>query len=152
MKITICGSIAFYEEMQKIKSQLETMGHEVELPPTEVKDGEGKLISVQEYYRIRKENSDHSGWIGERKTEAIMIHFKKVEWADVILVVNQEKNGTEGYIGGNTLMEIGIAFFLKKKIYFLNQIPELSYKEELSGMNPIVVNGDLGLINYSSEN
>mgnify|MGYP001583108835 CR=1 FL=1 len=146
MKITICGSIAFYEKMQEVKKQLENMGYEVKLPPIEVRNGEGKLISVQEYYKIRKGNSDHTGWIGERKSEAIMTHFKKVEWSDAILVLNYDKNEVKGYVGGNTLMEIGLAFFLKKKIYFLNDIPELSYKEELSGMKPVVIRGDLNKI------
>jgi len=43
-------------------------------------------------------------------------------------------------------MEMGLAFFLKKKIYLLNQIPELSYKEEVLGMRPIILGGDFSKI------
>ncbi len=146
MRITICGSIAFYEKMQEIKKQLEEMEHEVKLPPNEVENEKGELIPVQEYYRIRKATNDHTGWIGDRKSGAIMAHFEKIEWSNAILVLNYDKNGIPGYVGGNTLMEIGLAFFLKKKIYYLNDIPEMSYKEELSGVNPIIVNGNLQLI------
>jgi len=69
--------------------------------------------------------------------------LKKVAWSDAVLVINYDKNGIKGYIGGNTLMEIGLAFFLKKKIYLLNKIPELSYKEEILGVKPIIISGDL---------
>jgi hypothetical protein len=44
-------------------------------------------------------------------------HFKKVLDSDAILVTNFEKNGVEGYIGGNVLMEITLAFHYKKPIF-----------------------------------
>ena len=143
MKITICGSIAFYPEMQEVKRQLEEMGHEIKLPPTEVKGKDNQFIPVLEYYQIRKNAKDDELWVWDTKAEAIMAHFEKIDWSDAILVLNNEKNGIAGYVGGNTLMEIGVAFFLKKKIYFLNSVPDLSYKEELLGMKPILIEGDL---------
>lgn len=143
MKITICGSIAFYPEMQKIKKQLEDMNYEVKLPPSEIRDGNDTLIPAEDYYKIRQNAKDNENWVWDRKSEAMMIHFRKIEWSDDILVLNYEKKGIKGYVGGNTLMEVGLAFFLKKKIYFLNEIPELHYKEELLGMKPIVIKGDL---------
>lgn len=143
MKITLCGSIAFYDEMLAVKKQLEEMGHEVKLPPAEVKDENGNLVTAKEYYKIRRLANENDKWVWDRKAEVMMIHFQKVEWSDGILVLNYEKNDIKGYVGGNTLMEIGLAFFLGKKIYFLNGIPELSFKEELLGMKPIILNGDL---------
>lgn len=143
MKITLCGSIAFYTEMLDVKSRLEKAGHEVKLPPIKVKGRDGSLIPVEEYYKIRKEAGDDDGWVWDRKAEAMMLHFEKEEWADVILVTNFDKKGVAGYVGGNTLMEMGVAFFLGKKIFMLNPIPDLSYKEEILGMKPVVINGDL---------
>ena len=32
MKITICGSIGFYKEMEKIEDELKKYGHEVKIP------------------------------------------------------------------------------------------------------------------------
>jgi len=32
MKITVCGSIAFYQEVEQLKKVLETHGHEVFIP------------------------------------------------------------------------------------------------------------------------
>ena len=81
------------------------------------------------------------------KYDALNDHFKKIEWADAIVVANHEKRGIEGYIGGNTLIEIGLAFYLKKVIYILNPISsEISYKQEIYGMKPILLNGNLDLI------
>ena len=40
-------------------------------------------------------------------------------------------------------MEMGIALYLNKKIYLLNQIPEIPYKEEILRMSPIIINKDL---------
>jgi len=146
MKITLCGSISFYDEMLKVKKELEKMGHEVKLPPTEIKNKEGKMIPVSEYYLLRKKETSENSWIWDRKAELIKIHYKKEEWCDVLLVTNYDKNGIKGYIGGNTLIEMGVAFYLDKPIYLLNQIPEISYKEEILGMRVIAINGDLKAI------
>lgn len=147
MKITLCGSIAFYEEMLKVKADLEKMGNEVKLPPIEIPDENGVMITVKKFYELRKSATVDEKWVWQRKGEAITSHFEKIVWSDAILVLNYEKNGIQGYVGGNVLMEIGLAFFLKKKIYFLNEIPTLSYTEELLGMNPIVLNGDISKLN-----
>jgi len=146
MKITICGSIAFFPEMQRVKKQLEEAGYEVGLPPSEIKDENGQLIPIVDYYKIRQTAKDDENWIWDRKSELMMIHFQKIEQSDSILVLNYDKKGVKNYVGGNTLIEIGLALFLKKKIYFLNGIPELPYKEELLGMKPIILNGDLAKI------
>ncbi len=146
MKITICGSVAFQDEALSSKGKLEKLGHEVKLWPTELKNKTGQLICAKEYYKIRKKAAENEKWVWDRKAEAVLEHFDKVAWSDAILVINYDKNGIKGYIGGNTLMEIGLAFFLKKKIYLLNQIPELSYKEEILGAKPIILNGDLAKI------
>ena len=74
-------------------------------------------------------------------------HFKKVLEADVILVTNFEKNGMPGYIGGNVLMEMVLAFHYKKPIFIYNSISEdLGIKEEVYGLNPIFLNGDLNTL------
>ena len=78
------------------------------------------------------------------KQDAISNHFAKIAWADAILVLNHAKNGKRGYVGPNTLMEIGLAFFLKKKIIFIHKVPDgLPYTEELSAMEPLIINSDL---------
>ena len=146
MKITICGSIAFIEEMKDAKNKLEKIGHEVKMPPLEVPDEKGNMIPVIEYWRIRKVADANAAWVWDRKEEAIRNHFEKIEWADAILVLNYSKKDVPNYIGANTLIEMGIAFHRRKPIFLLNPIPEVSYTEEILGMKPIVLNGDLALI------
>lgn len=146
MKITLCGSINFYEEMLKVKEELEKKGHEVKLPPIEVENDKGERIPVKQYYQLRKEETNDSSWVWKRKEEAMRVHFDKVAWSDSILVLNYTKRDIENYIGGNTLMEMSLAFHLNKKIFLLNNIPELSYKEEILGMFPVIINNNLELI------
>lgn len=151
MVITICTTIKFWPQVLKVKKQLEEMGHEVLIPPHEVKNEAGDFIPVEEYYELRRkmmaEDDKEHDWIWQRKKEAMNSHFAKVEQGDVILVLNYEKNNIANYIGGNVLMEIGLAFWLNKPIYLMNPIPQtLSYTEEIKGMQPIIINGDLTLI------
>jgi nucleoside 2-deoxyribosyltransferase len=143
MKITICGSIAFFREMLQIKNKLEKINHQVKMPPTHIPDQNGNMISVEQYYKIRKAENNDQSWIWQEKEKAMRDHFDKVEWADAVLILNYSKRNVENYIGANTLLEMGLAFHLEKKIYLLNKIPEISYKEEILGMRPIVIDNDL---------
>jgi hypothetical protein len=149
MKITICGSIGFYKEMESARDQLMGLGHEVKIPelalevPKEF--GGGKKVYFGQYV---EENggmdvfpAGHKLW--DLKEGAIKDHFEKIEGADAILVINPEKRGIAGYVGGNTLIEIGVAFYLKKPIFIFNPVSsELSYKQEILGMKPVILNGD----------
>lgn len=153
MKITICGSMAFYKEMESIRDQLLGLGHEVKIPqlalevPKEF--GGGREVYFGQYI---EENGgmdvfapEHEIW--NLKEGAIRDHYEKIDWADAILVVNHEKRGIEGYVGGNTLIEIGVAFYSKKPIYILNPVSsQLSYKQEILGMKPLVLDGNLDRI------
>lgn len=143
MKITICGSIAFIDEMIAMKKQLEAAGHEVKTPPTHITDEQGNELSVKDYYKIRKAASEDEAWVWERKAEAIRRHFDKVAWADAILVLNHDKDGIPNYIGANSFLEMGLAFHLKKPIYLLKPIPDVAFKEELLGMQPVVLGSNL---------
>ena len=143
MNITICGSIAFYDEMLDIKKKLEQLGHQVKLPLSEVKDENGNMIPVKEYYTKRKADTNNTGWIWDRKEEVMRLHFQKIEWSDAVLILNHNKNNIPNYVGANTLLEMGLAFHLNKKLFLLNDIPEISYKEEILGMKPTVISQDL---------
>ncbi len=146
MKITISGSIAFFDEMLETQSKLEALGHEIRLPPSEIIDRNGKPIPVKAYYAMRKTADATDTWVWNRKAQAIHDHFNKVIWADSILVLNYDKNGVLNYIGANTLLEMGVAFHYGKKIFLLKPIPEISYKEEILGMHPIVIDENLSSI------
>ena len=59
-----------------------------------------------------------------------------------------DKNGIKGYIGGNTLIEIGMAFDRKIPIFLMNEIPDdeipdgVNYREEIVAMEPIIIGQD----------
>jgi len=72
--------------------------------------------------------------------------FDQIAISDAILVLNYPKNNMEGYIGGATLMEIGLARHLDKKIFLLHDPPseeEQRYSLEVKLAKPIIINGDL---------
>lgn len=149
MKITVCGSIAFYPEMEILKTGLEERGHEVLIPLLRKEEMGDRKINFGKYIEdnggIDAFPPTHPLW--NMKENAIRDHYEKIEWGDAIVVANHEKRGIQGYIGGNTLIEIGVAFFLQKPIFILNHISsDLSYKQEIYGMKPILLNGDLDLI------
>lgn len=143
MKIAICGSIAFYDEMERVKKELEELGHEVVIPESHTQDELGNKIHIKDFYALKKTTRDNSDWIWERKKQRILDYFDKIARADAILVLNHDKNDIANYIGPNTLMEMGLALYLGKKIFLLNPIPEMNYKEEILGMAPIVIYNDL---------
>ncbi|MBU3924704.1 hypothetical protein KKB43_04405 [Patescibacteria group bacterium] len=147
MKITICGSLVFSDKMSEAKEQLEKEKHEVRLPLLEVEDEKGNIISAKKYHTIRKTANAGETWVWDRKEEAMRIHFDNVVWADAILILNYHKNNIPNYIGANTLIEMGLAFYHKKKIFLLNPVPNISYKEEVLAMKPIIINNNFELIN-----
>lgn len=153
MKLTLCGSIAFYAEMEAAKEALLALGHDVKLPllskelPPEIGGGRTMYFGkyIEENGGIDGFSPDHMVW--DLKEGGIRDHFDKIEWGEAIVVVNPEKRGIPGYIGGNTLMEIGLAFYLRKPIYILNPVSsELSHKQEVLGMKPVFLDGDINKI------
>jgi hypothetical protein len=141
MIITICSSANFYKHVVELQEELEQAGHTVLIPH-----------NANEMKKTGNFDTSHRTWLQDpndyhKKTNYMKLHLKEIEKGDVILVVNDEKNGKSNYIGGNVLIEMSIAFYLKKKIYILGDIPDESpYLEEIIGMEPIVLNGQLSLI------
>lgn len=120
----------FDAEMQAAKQTLEGAGHTVEKP--NVVEGHVYTDNLDANAALKR------GFIDE--------HFAKIDRSDAILVVNLPKKGIEGYIGGNTLMEMAYAYADGLDIFLLNEIPDISYRDEISGMHPVLLNGDLAAI------
>ena len=141
MKITICGSTFFAEEMLKIKDKLSSSGHEVFIPQSVI---DFKINGPESAIKMRE---DRGKYISKLKPHYTKHHFNLIENSDAILVVNSKKNGIENYIGGATFAEIMLAFHFGKKIFFLNPIPKdekMSFViDELETVKPIILNGDL---------
>lgn len=130
MKITICGSMKFSADMEAAKAKLERLGYSVELP--NIQEGTAYDPNNEQNASIKR------GFIDE--------HFRKIGESDAVLIVNQTKNGVDNYVGGNTLIEIAHAYAQGLEIFLLNPIPQVSYADEITGMAPIVIDGDISKI------
>lgn len=138
MKITLCGSIVFMDKFNELEVQLKELGFEEVFKPIGFGGNEKELkekLTPQED--------------GQRKIKYNLIneHFQKILKSDCVLITNYEKNGIQGYIGGNTFLEMGFAFVLGKPIFLLNPLPQMSYSAEMEGMQPIIINNNLKQIN-----
>jgi len=135
MKIFICASKHNYGHVDKIKKELEVLGHVITVPNSydqPFKEEEAKKLGSEE----------HREWKGKM----IRLQKEKVTANDCVLVLNFEKNGQPNYIGGATFLEIFQAFDQGKKVYLYNPIPNSNFKDELIGMGVEVIDGDLGKI------
>ncbi len=135
MHIFICASKHFYERIPPIKAALEKAGHVITLPNSY--DNPTREFEMKE-----KSVSEHAQWKGDM----LRLQKEKVTANDAILVLNFEKNGMHNYIGGATFLEIYMAFEAGKKVFLYNDVPDGILHDELCGMQPIVINGDLSLI------
>jgi len=146
MRIAICGSMSFAKKMYEVYKLLIKEGHEVFLPEFIIECANGDLDWESEDLSCEED--------AEKKKEHDLIrrHYCKIKESDVVLVINEEKNGVKNYIGANTLIEMAFAHVLKKKIYLLNELPEFDYLiEEVKAMEPIVLKGDLSKIKKENQ-
>lgn len=136
MKIASLGSMTFAKQMKDTKAALEVLGHEAVVPvdtemcianPTHIDDLDADYKHCVEKNIMREQ-------------------FKIVESADAVLVLNYRKNDVEGYVGTSSLMEVGLAHHLGKKIFLLNKVPkpnEARWAHEVRIMQPTTILGDL---------
>lgn len=135
MRIFIACSKYFYHKVLPIKMFLEKRGHGVTLPNCFENPFEEEQVKGMS-------RSQHVVW----KCEMMMRHEAVIRNQDAILVLNFKKNGIPNYIGGATFMEVIKAWELDKKIFFYNPLPNCSFTDELKGMSPVIINGDLEVI------
>ncbi len=140
--ITLCSSASFYKELLKVRDELVRMDWRVELPEVAEKMLQSGDFRVETYKTWFKNPADYTV-----KAKYVLSHFEKIKRTDAILVVNQPKNDIAGYIGGNVLMEMAVAFEHKKKIFILNPADKrLPLLEEVLALQPVFLNGDLAKI------
>lgn len=139
MKVVICGSSKFRHEMVEYKEKLEKLGHDVFVHDHYIKSANGKMPELME-----RVNREHAAL--KKEQNYIKQYHNAIKNSDAILVLNFDKNGIKNYIGGNTLMEMGFAHVNDKKIFLLNPIPDVSYKDEIKAMVDVVLDGDLSKI------
>jgi hypothetical protein len=119
--IVLCGSMKVKDKIIEKSQELEKMGYNV-LLPIECMQGIDKIIASRAHMD-RVVNPDN----------------------EIVLIINETKNGKENYIGANSFAEIAFGFYFKKKVYLLNDIYE-PYKDELIGWGVTPLKGDLSKI------
>jgi len=135
MKIFIICSKHHSHKVPEIKEDLENKGHIVTLPNS----FEDPMLELR---ILEADKKAHSEWVAKAWDES----EEKIKDNDAVLVINLEKNNQQNYISGATFTEIFMAYRMKKRIFMFNDIPESNFKDELTGMNPIILNGDLTII------
>lgn len=135
MKICICCSLTFTDEVMLLASKLQKLGHEVMLP-------NGITTNAIRQPDFNPVEAKH-----DTGYDAIRTHMDKIKTSDVVLLCNYSKNGIKNYIGANTFMEAGLAYYFHKPIYALYPLPHQDYiRDEIQAMDITVINGNLNHI------
>ena len=125
--VTIHASLDFKDEMIAAKNYLESRGLEVILP------------ELKRYQHIRDKLGEDDKFT-RIKTRLIKQNMSNVEKCDCLLILNYLHREYKNYVGGNSFLEMVLAFYLHKPIYLLNNIPEdMPYTEEIKALQPIIV-------------
>ncbi|MBL7159246.1 hypothetical protein ISS85_02125 [Candidatus Microgenomates bacterium] len=136
MRIVICGSMTFAQEMINTAKKLEEKGHQVFFPPLAPEFVDGR----------RTKDCGGEDVSAKKHIDALNLFYQEIKKADAILVLNYTKRGIDNYIGANSLIEMAFAHVLGKKIFILNPTPQMDYSSEIIFMEPVVLNGDLGKV------
>jgi nucleoside 2-deoxyribosyltransferase len=129
--LIICGSMKFYDVMKHVKQNLAELGIYTVIPKDETYLS--KNITEEEFNEFkRKVSQSYLTKIRHKRTRAI-------------LVLNEQKNGIEDYIGANTLVEIAMAFTWGRKIFLYNDLYQ-PYVDELSAWKCVAIRKDLRII------
>lgn len=136
MRIAICHSMQYAEKAKEAEDFFRSAGHEAFASSFN-----------NQYQGLSDEEKEKLKLFHKYEKDAIREHWGVIEKCDRVLVLNIDKHGIPGYIGGNSFLEMGFAYILKKPIYLLNPIPKMPYYEtEIIATKPIVLNGDLNKI------
>ncbi len=137
MKITICGSSVFGEQMLEYQKKLNDLGHEGIVHP------DYKLLLDGEKEDVMDQMTNGEHYKAKMAQGYIMWYYNAICESDAILILNFDKKGIKNYIGGNTLMEAGFAYVNKKKIFVLNPLPDISYSDEIKAMGGVILDDDI---------
>lgn len=139
MTIFISSSMTFTEKILEVKKQLEEKGFTV-LIPLETEEL-AKDPHTIESFKVDLANG--------QETAILKKNFDEVAKADALLTLNLDKRGIKGYVGPSALMEMGLAYYLGKKLFLWQEVPhweEVPWGYEVRLMQPKVLSGDLSQI------
>ncbi len=133
MKIALCHSMQYAEKAIKTAEWFKSHGHEAF----------ASTFSA-EFRGLDDEQAEELKLKQKYEQDAMREHWDTIKKCDKVLVLNYEKSGIAGYIGGNSFLEMGFAYILNKPIYLLNPIPKMPYYEtEIIAMKPTILHRNL---------
>ncbi len=136
MKICLCASVSAYTKVISVKNFLQAEGHVVVVPSLALQ------MEAENSFDKLQESAPQVDATPDRKGAIMREHLEKIAESEAILVINQPKHGIQGYVGPNVLIEMGVAFFLGKRIFLLNPLDKKStVRDEVLGMGAIELNG-----------
>jgi nucleoside 2-deoxyribosyltransferase len=138
MKIYVIGSNSAMHEMVEAKNNLCDLEYDGRISEDYEKLVRGEKpellerIADGEHAQVKIDNNYHK------------YNFKNIKDSDAVLVVNEPKDGIKNYIGGNTLMEMGQAYVLDKKVFIYYDVPKkVPYVDEIKSLEPVCLHGDI---------
>lgn len=138
MKVLIHASLDFANEMQNAKRIIEEKSKKISVV----------LPELTRYQHIRDIEGNDEGFT-KIKNKLTKDNICNIEKCDLLLILNYSHRGIQNYIGGNSFLEMCIAFYLNKPITLLNSIPsQMPYTEEIKALYPIVVNSFENFVVY----
>ncbi len=136
MTIFISASMTFSEKILEVKKQLEELGHTV-------------LISLEteEYVNHIEDMGALKNDLETTKESGIFKrNLNEVAKAEAILTLNVDKHDTSGYVGPSALIEMGLGYYLGKKLFLWQDVPhhsQIGWAYEVRLMQPTVLNSDI---------
>ncbi len=134
MKIFIAGSMSFAKELIEARKILKGLGFEADFAPDTHDCFNNPHLKLNEDLKHCEE------------TDIIKASMNVQKTCDAILLLNYPKDGVDGYVGANCLIELGLAYYLGQKIFLLYPPPPLEkarYHIEVVHMKPIILNGNI---------
>lgn len=137
MKLVICGSMKFSKEIVGLKDRLKSLGFDnVLIPRNSEKYATGEL----------NPETNHESSRNKIEGDLVRRYYNEIKEADAVIIANYDKPGIKNYIGGNAFLEAAFAHVLNKDLYFLFDIPEMIYTDELKALQPVILDNDLNKI------
>ncbi len=123
--------MTFAGEMKAARETLERLGYEAYVP-----------LDTEQVSKDASKKTDMAFLkeLGVGRGDAEL-----VARSDAFLILNYEKYGIKGYIGPGAYRDLSVAWWLKKKIFFLFPYDEDQnhHKYEMLGFEPIILEGKL---------
>lgn len=122
IRVVLCGSMDFYDEMIKIKKDLEDNENVLAIAPVK--------------------NVKYDGTVEEIR-QMSLLHISLIYNSDIVYVLNYKKKEIEGYVGIKTFIEMYMGWLYKKEIVLMNEIGGIfRNSDEIKQINPKIMNID----------